>query len=214
MSDPLEVTKGDITEPLDVDLHEDRTQEMTRPNFSRLRTDWEGEDKQNIEVALGTAQGRLMQEYSGLYAIMLDLYDIIREPEADSNGEIRKDIFGNTVHCKGADGRYIEDWRRLSQWDKEQFILRITSGMFAWKSKAEDLRFQAMKSKADYEYEFAEAYTRATLKTDSQRENHARQKANELRQFGIWETYYSRKVDALIDSALLFCQRLKDLLGA
>lgn len=204
---------ADLDTPAEVDLHEDRTRELRTPGFSRMRTDWLGQDAVTVAQVTGIVDNRILANFSDAYAVMHELYEVVREPYVDEQtGEIVKDAHGFTIWKRNASGAFIEDYSRLTHKVRENLLFQITTRIFEWEQKAADAWGEAMFAKAQFEERFALTFQQApgARPTVDDRTQHARASAREERYFAIFQSLYSRKAEAIVRSMTLLSQRLKD----
>lgn len=200
--------------PADVRVHEDHTRELRTPGFSRMRTDWHGEDAVQINGLKYIVDGRILALFQDAFVLMNDLWDIVREPQRDPDtGFPVKDAHGFNVWARTESGAFIEDYSKLGIREREDLLFRITTNIFEWKQQAADLWGEAMFSKALWEEAYSRGFTEPTGRlTVDDRTNRARVYATEERYFSIFQTLLSRKADAVVSSVELLAQRLKDVL--
>lgn len=201
--------------PMEVEPHEDRTREFRTPGFSRMRTEWSGEDAIHLAFVMGQVQQRILVNFTSAYAIMNELYEIVREPEHDGMGTILKDAHGFTIWQRTPSGSYLEDYSRLGHTQKENLLFEITTNIFAWEQAAASAWTEAMFAKAQWEESFALSFQDApgARPTVDDRTQHARVGAREERYFAIFLSAYSRRADAIVRSMQLLGQRLKDVIS-
>lgn len=217
MSEAVEKATREVSKDLEVtaevDLHEDRTREMRTPGFSRMRTEWEGPDQMVVASVMGQADNLVLRNFSDAYAVMHELYEIVREPVVnESTGEIFKDAHGFTVWQRSNTGAYVEDYARLGHKEKQHLLFEITTRIFEWEQRAANAWGEAMFAKAMFEERFALTFqgTPGTRPTVDDRTQFARGSSTEERYFAIFQSLYSRKAEALVRSLTLLGQRLKD----
>lgn len=204
---------ADLDTPAEVDLHEDRTREMRTPGFSRMRTDWLGQDAITVAQVTGIVDNRILANFADAYAVMHELYEVVREPYVDEEtGVILKDTHGFTIWKRNHTGAYIEDYSRLTHKHRESLLFQITTRIFDWEQKAADAWGEAMFAKAQFEERFALTFADApgARPTVDDRTQYARASAREERYFAIFQSLYSRKAEAIVRSMTLLSQRLKD----
>jgi hypothetical protein len=211
----IERESEEADKPAEVDPHVDRTKEMRTPGFSRMRTEWDGPDAHLVGVIRQMADDRVFTDYVDAYEIINDIYEVVRQQVADENGEIIKDSHGYPVWERTESGRYIEDYSRLGRKEREEFLFQIVTRLFDWEQRAADAWAEAMFSKAQWEERFAIAFSDKALggrQTDESMTQRGRLGSREERYFAIFESYYSRKCEALVKSMERLSQRLKDSL--
>lgn len=218
MSDTVDrVTRevaDDLEVPAEVELHEDRTREMRTPGFSRMRTEWATDDGLVVANVMGIVDNLVLLNFSDAFAVMHELYEIVREPIAnEQTGEMLKDAHGFHVWKRTHDGgAYVEDYSRLGHKEKQHLLFEITTRIFDWEQRAASAWGEAMFAKAMFEERFALTFqsTPGNRPTVDDRTQFARGSAVEERYFAIFQSLYSRKCDALVRSLTLLGQRLKD----
>ena len=183
--------------------------------FSRMKLDWEGEDRQAMSRASRAVDDRIQQNFRDAFKLMHDLFMVVREPVVNPDtGEMVKDHYGWPEWKRTVSGDFVEDWTNLSRKERENFIFTITTRIFAWEQARADAWGEAMFAKAAWEERFAAAYTSPRTGTIDDRTNAARSSSIDERYFGIFMTLYSRKADAIVSTMQLLGQRLKDTLEA
>lgn len=210
-----EETRG-ADQPMEVEIHEERTREFRTPGFARMRTEWSGEEAPILAAVLGTVDNRILLNFASAYAIMNELYEIVREPVANENtGEVLKDVHGFTIWQRTPSGSYVEDYSKLARPERENLLFEITTNIFAWEQAAANAWTEAMFAKAMWEERFALSFQDApgAKPTVDDRTQHARVGAREERYFAIFLSAYSRRADAIVRSMQLLGQRLKDVIS-
>ena len=199
----------------EVRVHEDHTKELKTPGFSRMRTDWHGEDAAQINGLRHVVDGRILTLFPDAFVLMNDLWDIVREPQRDPDtGLPLKDVHGFTVWARTESGAFSEDYSRLGLREREDFLFRITTNIFNWKQVSADLWGEAMFSKAIWEESYSLGFTEPTGRlTVDDRTNRARVHAADERYFSIFLSLLSRKADAVVSSVELLGQRIKDIIA-
>jgi len=203
-------------EPSVPETDPERTRELRTPGFSRMvaHTDWTTEDRAVVNGLRDVVDGRILTRFAGAYQIMSDIYDAVREPEVDGNGEVVKDHLGFTVWKRQPTGAYIEDFGRLTNKEREDALYRITTSLFEWEQVAADVWGEAMFAKAQWEERFAIAFQIEHQGKDTieGRTQSGRLGARDERYFAIFMSLYSRKADAIVRTMERLGQRLKDTL--
>lgn len=197
--------------PTEVELHEDRTKEFKGPNFSRMRTDWDGPNGEFVRRMLSTADGVIHKEFADAFTVMNDLYCIVRTPVVDGNGVLVTDQYGYNTYRQSPFGGPEEDWSKLTKRDRETFLLKISSRLLDWEQTSQNLWGEAMFAKLAYEEAFAAGYLAAiSRRAENDRVQSGRAAASDDRNLGVFKTLLSRKAEAVVRSMNLICQRLKD----
>lgn len=207
-----EVTE-ELTSLPDVELPEERQTQWRTPGFSRMRMTWRPEDRVVIEQARQMVDGMVMRAFADLYRVLHELYDVVREPEVNDDGEALLDDYGLKVWKRNEVGHYVEDWSRLTRREKERFLFVFTTSLFDWQSRAGDAWLEAMLAKSQFTERFAIAFDAPMSGTVDDRTSVAQVDASEERNFAILMSAYSRKVDSLIRTVELLGNRIKDSLA-
>lgn len=202
--------------PMAVDIDPDRTRETATTGFARMRTDWRPGDSAEILGIVQQAQGIIHRTFPDVYLIMNELWELVRNPVVNvSSGEIKTDVFGWPEWEKLPSGAYREDYTRLTAREKEDFLLRITTGLLEWEQKASTSWLEAMLAKGRWEEAMATGFIaptgRATVEERTQR---GRAHAAEDRYHAIFRAAVSRSAEQLVRSMERLGQRLKDSLTA
>lgn len=201
--------------PAEVDPHEDRTKEMRTPGFARMRVDWHASDAPMMASIAKHAEDRIFTDFVDAYQVIHDIFEVVRVPKTNDEGEIVVDRHGYTVWDTAESGRYIEDYSLLGIKERSNFLHQITVRLFEWEQRAANYWGEAMFSKAQWEERFAIEFLDtegAVRKTDEGLTQKARKGSRDERYFAIYQSLCSRKADALVRSLERIGQRLKDSL--
>ncbi len=208
-----EIAESDST--TEVRVHEDHTRENKTPGFSRMRTDWGGDERVHIQSLKAIVDGQIMRLYPDAFVLMADLFEVVRQPAVnETTGEVIMDPHGMVVWARSTNGAFIEDYSKLTTREREDFMFRITANLFEWQQTRADLWGEAMFAKAMWEEAFADGFTSTpgTRPTVDDKTQRARTHSTDQRYFAIFQTLLSRKADAVTSSLELLGQRLKDAL--
>lgn len=210
-----EVTK-EVSEAFDKPIEvpnlpgEDPQSKHRTPGFARMRTDWHGDDRLVVQRAKAAVDGQILNNFADAYDVMGQVYDLVRTPDVDENGEVKKDQFGFIIWARTPTGGYDEDFTRLSLKQREDLLFRITTRLFEWSQRAADAWSEAMFAKAVWEERFSIGFDAPMSGTVDDRRAAGNLDAREERYFAIFLSTYSRKADAIVRSMELLGQRLKD----
>lgn len=196
-------------------LPEEREEWFRAPGFQRMKTAWEGEDKRQMDRVQGLIDKRVFDTFPEAYAIMSDLWDIVREPEVNpETGEVRYDPYGFKIWVRNpVTNQYVEDWSQLTIRQREDFLFRITTQLFDWEQRAADLWTEAMFAKGMFVERFSIEYDAPIHGTIDDRNARGNKEAAEERYFALMNAAVSRKADALVRSMNNLMLRLKDTLS-
>lgn len=195
-------------------LPDEREIRFQTPGFSRMRLDWQGEDREVIKRARDAVEGRLLRNFASAYQVMYEVYELVRTPEVDENGEVVRDRYGFPLWRQTVSGDYEEDWSKLTRDQRERFMFTLTTRLFEWSALAADAWGEAMFSKARWEERFSVAFDAPMSGTVDDRKAKGHIGAAEDRYFALYLTLYSRQADAIVRSMELLAQRLKDAMLA
>lgn len=209
----------DHDEPLEPDPHPDRTRVFDSMSFSRMRTRWNRDEQEVIDAAKSQAQHELDQSFADAYRVMNRIYSHVREVVRDpQTGEPMTDSKGFVIWAKDEYGMHLEDWSRLTERDKENFLHQITTRLFTWEQHAADLKGEALFAKAMWEERFALSFTTAPppegarKPTEADRTQYAQALARDQRYLAIYMTVRSNKAEALVRSIERLAMRLNNTL--
>lgn len=207
-------------EPLTPDIDPDRARGFTRTNYSRtarMRHDWLEEDGTVVQGLAEMADGIIHREFPGIFLILSEIWGIAREPVVNEiTGEIETDMYGWPLWKKLPSGAYIEDYSKLTDREKEGFMLSITMNLLEWRLRVDNWkRMPAMLARARWEEAMAEGFVAPTGRvTVEERTQRGRLYSADHRYFGIFQAEVSRAAEHLVDGMELLGQRLKDSLAA
>lgn len=202
-----EEQKG-VDGPAEVELHDDRTRENRTPNFSRMRVDWHGAEGAMVQGMNHTITIRLMEKFGDLFELLNDFHTIVRNPVVDEHGEISCDPYGMPLWEKTPAGNYLEDWSRLGERDKRDFLFSITTRVIDWDQRARECWAEAMFAKVNWEEDFTNGYLDTAGKTVEDRTQNGRRAAMEKRYFAIFQAAYSRGAESLVEDLKLLALRI------
>lgn len=198
-------------EPIEEEvLPEEREKRFRTPGFSRMKVRWDDDDWVVVHQAQSAVDGRILHNFADAYEVMNEVYDIVRTPEVDDNGEPKRDQYGFVVWKQTVGGGFEEDYTRLSVKQRENLMFTITTRLFSWEQRAADAWGEAMFAKARWEERFSIGYDAPFSGTIEDRTAKGNIESTEERYFAIFLTLYSRKADALMRTMNLLGQRLKD----
>lgn len=201
-----------MDDPVEIELPDERERTFRTPGFSRMRTEWSPEDAGVLARAKAVVDGMIYKNFMDAYEIMFQIYDLVRTPVVDDNGEIQTDQWGFTLWKQNASGSFEEDWSRLTHHEKEKYLFTITTRLFDLQQRAGDVWREAMFAKAKFEERFSVAFDAPMRGTVDDRKAKGNIDARDERYFAILWTSYSRQVDSLIRSLDLLGQRIRDTL--
>lgn len=192
----------------------EREEWFRSPGFQRMKTAWEGEDKRQMDRVQFAIDQAVLETFPEAYAVMSDLYDLVREPLTDERGEVQTDPLGHTLWARNPlTGAYIEDWTLLGVREREDFLFRITTSLFEWEQRSATLWTRAMFSKGMFVEKFSIEYDKPISGTIDDRNARGNVEAAEDRYFALMNSAVSRKAEALVRSMTNLMLRLKDTLG-
>lgn len=207
---------GGADEPMEVDIHPDRTLGLQRLGLSRMRTRWNRAEAEIIGAAKAQAEREMDLEFADVWRLLNRLYEIVREPIRDpATGEPVADERGHLVWARDSFGMYVEDWSKLTDRHKEEFLHQITTRLVLWEQQSADMWAEAMYSKGLWEERFASSFVttpavESKRPTEADRTQHAQLSSREQRYMAIYMSVRSRKADALVKSMDRLALRLRD----
>ncbi len=209
-------------EAQDVHLPEEETirrPAFRSPGFSRMRTDWHGDDRIMLATVERVIDDRMIATFADAYELLNDLFEIVREFEIDDEtGKVRRNRHGHPVFARTSTGGYIEDWGKLTSRHKEDFLFRILTRLVAWEELAAKAWAEAMFARARWEEHFSIRYqddiSFTAKPTIDDRTAHGKAEVADDRYFAVYVAAYSRRADALVRSMRSLEQRLTTLVRA
>lgn len=196
--------------PLAPDLPPDRTRMFTHVNFSRMRTAWAQADLIVIEEIRRRADDLIFGRFVEAFALIDRVYTCVRFRAADSKGEPLSDRRGHPVWERNEAGLPREDWSRVTDRDRSNWIDEITLHLFQQEQDAAILWGDAMFAKGIWEEVFARAYVAPDKGTIDDRTQAGHLASMEDRYFAVFQSVVSRRADAVVRSMERIGQRLKD----
>lgn len=206
-------------EPMEVDPAPDRTRTFSSTGFSRMRTRWNTEEQAVISLAHNQCEHELALSFGDVYRILNNVYDVVREYVRDPyTGEPM--VVGAAkmpIWEKDRTGMEIEDWSKLTDRMKEEFLHQITTRLVLWEQAAAGMKAEALYAKALWEERYAAGFIgtpfvegRRPTVDDRTQEGHI--VAREHRYMAIYMTVRSNRAEALVRSMERIALRLKDTL--
>jgi hypothetical protein len=207
-----EEAKG-FAEPAVTQLPEERQFKFRKTGFSRMRTDWQGDDKLMMNRVKMAVQKTYDAMFSDAELILYGLLMLVREPELDVHGEVRQGDDGLPMWRRSTTGLFVEDWSKLIGRERERYLYQLTTNLYLWEQRAADVWGEAMLAKGKWEEEFAAGFESlpGTKPTIDDRTARARLESAEGKYFALYVSWLSRKADALVRTMTLLSQRLKDM---
>lgn len=195
-------------------LPDEREEWFRAPGLQRMKTDWSRDERNHMDRVHGAIERKAFEMFSDAWAVMNDIWDVVREPEVNEvTGEVIKDQFGFVQWKRHpATNAYYEDWSRLTYRQREDFLFKITTNLFDWEQRAVALWTEAMFAKAMFTERFAIEYDAPMSGTIDDRNAVGNKKAAEDRYFALMQTAVSRRADAIIRTMTNLQLRLKDLM--
>lgn len=203
----------DATAEIEKEVTEEAKAKWRTPGFARIRVDWLGNEGDVVQRVQRDVEDRVRNYYLDAYEILSDIYDLVREPERDINGqEVRDPHTGFIVWRRSPTGSYVEDWNKLTKTEAKDYMFRISTRQFEWRQRAANAWGEAMFAKAQWEERFSIAYNAPLRDTIDGRTAHGRVEAADERYFAIFVTLFSKKCDALVETMDRLAARMESFL--
>lgn len=193
---------------------EERRETFDDLNFSRMRTDWSGDDAHLLHRVEAFVDEQIAELFGDAHAAVFEMWDTVRTQAVDQDsGELRFHEDGSPVYVMLEGGGYQEDWTRLGYEQRQNLLFTIVTNLFRWEQIASQLWFEAMYAKFRWTVADARAYDEAkgTIEARTARANLL---SDDERMFALLRTYISRRADAVVRSLQRIEQRLKDVITA
>ncbi len=185
---------------------------FSTPGFARMRTEWRGPEGEVVRGAIRAVDDRIVETFADAYALMHEVFEVVRQPQVNLDGEAIVDRFGFPVWKRTPAGGWVEDWTQLTPRQRENFLFQITTRLFDWEQRAADIWGEAMFARVQWEEQFAIKFDAPMSGTEADRTAVGRTGSIDERYFALYVSLYSRKADALVRTMSLLGQRLKDAL--
>lgn len=202
-----------FAEPAAVQLPEERARKFRTTGFSRMRTDWQGDDKITVNRVQMKVEHTFQDLFGEAHVLLYEVYATVREAVLDTNDEPQLGQDGLPIWRRNSTGSFVEDWTKLTSRERERFLFLITTQLFSWEQIAADIWGEAMFAKALWEDSFSIGYESlpGSKPTIDDRTARARLESREDKYFALYVSWLSRKADALVRTMTLLSQRLKDV---
>lgn len=198
-------------EPLAPDTPPDRTRRFTHVNLSRMRTSWKPDERITMQEIRRQADNAVLDLFPEIYELLARIYIAVRIQESGDDGPLTN-ADGSPRWKLNKIGKPVEDWTRISDHDRDQWLHEIVVHLLEWWQRADALWMDAMFAKGIWEETFAAGYTgpaerRLTIDDRTQAGHLA---SMEERYFAIFQSALSRRAQSLVRSMERIDQRLKD----
>jgi len=192
----------DTEDPLEPSVLGDRQTRLSRPNWSRMRRTWNAEDGHEIDEIMRAADSIVRNGFPVAFSLMEQIYEAARFRKCDEVTGIAlvgKD--GRPMWEAGPDGTPREDWTRIGDRDRNQWLYVITTHLFEWEQQKSKLWGQAMFAKGKWEEVFSNTFQSVDAgSTVDDKTQYGQSRSMESRYFGIFQALVSRQADALVRS--------------
>jgi hypothetical protein len=225
VQDRIQRALGDSENPLDPgeespltpDPPPDRTKNLTRTSFSRMRTTWQGEDAVRLEEVKYQAERLMRDQFKVALDLMDQLYETIRTPRTDDDGMPARGPGGRLLWVCDEDGNPDDDWSRLTPQLRSRFLFAITTHLYEWEQHSVTLWGEAMFAKVQWEEKFAAGFLNlpgvsiSGKPTEADRTQAGHRHSIDNRYFAVFQAILSRKADALVRSLTRLQRLLSDV---
>jgi hypothetical protein len=201
----------ELEEPLAPQVDVERERSIGQLGFTRMKMAWTNAEAAQMRRIRNIVDGRIDGDFGDVYRIMHDLYLLVREQAVDERTGVLK-VDRNTGHPEWKttpSGAPVEDWSRLTNRQREEFLFRIQTRLFDWELRAADLRSEALFAKSAWQERFSAGYNRAVAGTVDDRNNAAQVEAASDRYFALLMGAASQKADALVRAMSRLADRLQ-----
>lgn len=204
-------------EPMAADPHPDRTKENTRASFSRMRTDWAGDDARMIMELEVLSDRIIRRRFAVAFAVIERVRCHVRTQAADKRtGEYLVYEDGTPQWEKDEWGVPVEDWGMLSDRDRLSLLGTIHTYMLEWEMAKANMWAEAMYAKGQWEEIFSRGYTGlpdhvvSGKPTIEDRTHHSQKNAAKERYFALFKSGLSRKADGIVRTMSGFQRMLEN----
>lgn len=194
-------------EPMTSDPHPDRTREVSGTGFSRMRTNWAGDDDRKVAELEALSDRIIRRRFSVAFAVEARIWRSVRKQKFDrATGAYLTYEDGTPQWERDEYGDVVEDWGLLSDTDRSALLMSIATHMFEWELAKAAMWAEAMYAKGEWEETFSKGYTAlpghvvSGKPTIEDRTHWAQKNAAEARYFALFQSGLSRKADAIVKS--------------
>lgn len=166
--------------------------------FSRLEFKWKSDDRlilDRIRMACNTVTAR---EYQVIQKTLDDLYEGIRVPELNKQGNPVMDDKGRLVWKRDENGRLLEDWSRLDGMDLEVAIFHLQKSRIELAARTNELLQEAIFAKHIFNDEYYEGYRSLVEGTQGDRTAQANRATREEKYFSFYRFCLWQSADTLL----------------
>lgn len=189
----------DVLEPT---VRGDRATGLSRPNWSRMRRTWLPDDAYVIDEIMMEADRIVRNTFPVAFTLMDRIYRTARFPKADEQTGLKLIApGGGPVWETDEDGLPVEDWTRVGDRDRDDWLWVITTHLFEWEQQQQRMWGRSMFAKGKWEETFARFFQSGNAgPTVDDKTQYGQSSAMESRYFGIFQGLLSRQSDALVKS--------------
>jgi len=192
-------------EPMTSDPHPDRTHEMTRASFSRMRNGWAGDDARMVMELEGLSDKIVRSRLAAAFAIIEKIRRHVRVPACNPRtGQVLTYEDGSPQWEKDEFGIPVEQWSLLSDGDRLNLIGLIHTHMLEFEIVKANIWAEAMYAKGEWEEIFSRGYTAlpdhvvSGKPTIEDRTHYSQKNAAQERYFALFQSALSRKADGVV----------------
>lgn len=214
----LEAASEGLEEPAEVDPHPDRMRTFTSLSFARMRTRWTSDEQAIIDTAMSQADYEVHREFGDAFIILDRIYEIVRIPKVAGNPpQVVFNSLGRVEWQTDEEGMAIEDFTKLTNSDRENFVHQITTRLFSWEQRKAKFWGEAMFARGTWEERFSQAFVSTPLiegkrPTEADRTQNAQSVSFERRYLSLYMAMRSKQADLLVNSMERIAMRLKEQL--
>lgn len=208
---------GPAEETMVSDPHPDRTGEASRTGFSRMRTDWAGDDGRKVAELEALSDAIVRRRFAVAFAIEARVWRSVRRQRySEETGEYLVYEDGTPQWEKDEYGDVIEDWGLLSDTARDDLLMSIATHMFEWELAKASMWAEAMYAKGAWEEIFSRGYTSlpghvvSGKPTIEDRTHHSQKNAAQERYFALFKSSLSRKADGAVKAMYGFQRTLEN----
>jgi hypothetical protein len=206
---PAEVGQEEGLSPT---LPHERSRQFRYTNFSRMSLNWAGDDAAMLGEIEHKAEQIVQARFARAFRVIEKIKEIIVVPKM-VNGEVLFGLDGERVPETDKYGDPVEDWARLNDTDRLNFLGIITTHLFDWEREATRMWMEAMFAKVMWEEKFANGFIKmpgnaiSGRPTIDDRTQTGHSFSASERYFAVFQSGLSREADVVIRN-LVRMQRL------
>jgi hypothetical protein len=202
---PADATQED---PASATTPTERMTRFQRMGLSRMRTEWQGADRDAMVVLKAEADKVVGEEFRGYFSVLDRIHKCTRTPACDPDTGIIKAYPDGTPMWEVDEwGDPAEDWSRLDDHTRSNLLYMLATRLGEWEMRSADDWAEAMYAKVVWEEKFAQGFVAmpghqvSGKPTIEDRTQFGNRHSMDERYFAIFKSAVAKKADVLVRAA-------------